>query len=336
MVGPHLTLLRWKIESRAWLEGVWENRWSGIALTSCGAVVCAFLVWRIPAPGVSVAVMGVGAALMTARTKASGAEKAVWMLIITSSLVIEVLAIRKDRHEHDESLATLLAEEVGARKDAKTNFGEIGAGIQATIERSDEHFEATMDRSSRIMAGIGDAIRTETGGDSFAFITLAPQPNQQFLVTITSHGKYPLREIRITMMDEERRVLAMQEYNKHPEGDWIKAIQAGDTSFSVPYLRPQGPEAPTGDVQVLGAYPFGIKDTNDLTIAFSSHNGYWNERLHLRRLNGRWLQAVTVIGPTAKSVQHPFEYYEADFPDGKGIARRDWPLSKSSPQKTRK
>jgi len=172
-----------------------------------------------------------------------------------------------------------------------------------------------------------------TGGDSFAYITFTPQPNEQFVIAITSHGKYPLREIRVTMMDEERRLLAMQEYNKKPGGDWIRAIQAGDTYFQVPYLRPQGPEAPGGDVEMLGTYPFGSKDTNDLTISFSSYNGYWNERLHLRRIGGKWLQALSVIGPTAKSVREPFEYFDHEFPDGKGIARRDWPLAKTGPRK---
>ena len=50
---------------------------------------------------------------------------------------------------------------------------------------------------------------------------------------------------------------------------------------------------------MMGSYPFGAKDANGLTIAFSSLNGYWNERLHLRRIDGKWHQASS-------------EYYGAD------------------------
>src|ERR1700691_1393278 len=100
MAGLYLRLLHWKIATHAWLEAIWEDRRSGIALTGLYVPICAALVWWIPAPGVSVAIMGVAAALMTARTKASGTEKAVWMLIISCLLVIEVLAIRRDRKDN--------------------------------------------------------------------------------------------------------------------------------------------------------------------------------------------------------------------------------------------
>jgi hypothetical protein len=45
------------------------------------------------------------------------------------------------------------------------------------------------------------------------------------------------------MMDNERRLAAMQEYNNHPNGDWITAINSADTEYQLPYLRPQSTEA---------------------------------------------------------------------------------------------
>lgn len=103
-----------KLKYTRWLEAVWEGRWFGIALTGACVVACIYLQWHIQQPGVSVAVMGVAAALMTARTKASGPEKVAWMLIITSLLVSEVLAIREDRRKNDEQVAKLWYEEVAA------------------------------------------------------------------------------------------------------------------------------------------------------------------------------------------------------------------------------
>jgi hypothetical protein len=194
-----------------------------------------------------------------------------------------------------------------------------------------------------MLSDVEDSIKTQTGGDSFAFITFTPEeayvqfnqfpPSSRpyFLVSITSHGKYPLRDMHVTMEDPERKLQAMQEDLIHPQADFSKVAQAGDTQYEVLYLRPQSAEAPGGDVQLLGTYPFGTKDANDLTIAFSGPNGYWDERLHLRRFNGKWHQALSVVGPTAKQMQEPFIDYDPDFPQGKALAERDWPKPQAPP-----
>jgi hypothetical protein len=79
------------------------------------------------------------------------------------------------------------------------------------------HDRQKQDANFRIMlTDVEDSIKTQTGGDSFGFITLTSEPDQRFLVAITSHGKYPLQQVRATMMDDERRLQAMQVYNKHP------------------------------------------------------------------------------------------------------------------------
>ncbi len=253
-------------------------------------------------------------------------HKAVYLLLVICLMSIENRAINKDR-------ADAASLEDTRREEEREKFQVIADGIQTAMSQSAQQFEKTMQRSDAIVAGVGNSIKTQTGGDSFAYVTFTPEPNQQFLIAITSHGKYPLREIHVTMMDDERRIHAMQEYNKHPDGNWIQEIQAADTYFRVPYLRPQSPEGPSGDVQVLGAYPFGSKDANDISIAFSSLNGYWNERLHLRRINGKWHQALSLMGPTAKQALHPFIYSDPDYPEGKAIAEKDWPRVKPQSQR---
>jgi hypothetical protein len=288
-----LGLRRWKTQIRERAEIVWKSRWAGVVFLSCFAAATGCLEHRIPSPGVSVALMGVAAALMTARIKATGIEKAAWMIVISGLLVVEVMAIRKDRKEHDEVLATLIA-------------------------------------------GVNDNLKMQTGGDSFAYITFTPEPpniriNQfpptsdpQFLVSITSHGKYPLREIHATMMDDGRRLAAMKEYNRHLNGDWMNAIQSGDTRYQYAYLRPQSPEGPTGDVELLGMYPFPKEDSSRLSIEFSSLNGYWDETLHLGRINGTWHQCLSVMGPTIKQAGNPFIYCDSVWPEGRALAEKDW------------
>jgi hypothetical protein len=84
---------------------------------------------------------------------------------------------------------------------------------------------------------------------------------------------------------------------------------------------------------MLANYPFSTKDENNLTIAFSSLNGYWNERLHLRRINGKWHQALSVMGPTVKQSSHPFIYSDPDYPEGRALAEKDWARVKPQSQR---
>jgi hypothetical protein len=125
-------------------------------------------------------------------------------------------------------------------------------------------------------------------------------------------------------MDDERRMAAVNEYNKNPDGDWVKAIQSADMTYEYPYLRPQSPEAPSGDVQAIGAYPIFSATRKRMTIAFSSLNGYWNETLHLGLIDQQWHQCLSILGPTVKESTEPFIWCDSDWPEGKALAERDW------------
>jgi len=292
----------------------------------CAAIPLIIWWWyNSPSPGFAIGVLAVIAAVMSVHTDMRGWQRVTWILLIGAFLAIEFRAITKDRV--DAALA-----DAQKRVAENSQFLTIVRELSDSIQQNQEQFQATMSGLNTTVDRVGDSIKTQTGGDSFAYVTFTPEPNQQFMIAITSHGKYPLHEVRVTMMDEERRLQAMQEYNKHPQGNWIAAIQTGDTYFQVPYLRPQSPEGPSGDVEMLGPYPFGAKESNDLTIAFSSLNGYWNERLHLRKINGKWHQSLSVIGPTTNQSLHPFIYYDSDYPDGKVLAEKDWPRVKPQPK----
>jgi hypothetical protein len=294
--------------------------WVHILAQIIVAGFCIYWYFHVPVPNKAVLIL-TGVTVVIALLDMHPGQKAVYLVLVMCLMFIENRAINRDRAE-------VLKTDDNRRREETANFQVVLEGIKGTIENSQRLADATMARLNATLDRVGDSIKTQTGGDSFAFVTFTPEPNQQFLVAITSRGKYPLREIHVTMIDEERRLQAMQEFNKHPEGNWIAAIQAGDTYFQVPYLRPQSPEGPSGDVEIMGAYPFGAKDTNDLTIAFSSLNGYWNERLHLRRMNGKWHQALSLMGPTVKQALHPFIYSDSDYPEGRALAEKDWPRAK--------
>lgn len=167
MGGLRLRLLEWKIRARAWLEAVWESQRFGIALTILGTLASAIVVFRTQAPGVSVAAMGAAAALMAGRTKATGTEKATWMLIISCLLVGEVSAIRKDRAENDKKMVQLLEEERTARSEAKSNFEGIGNGINEQSRQSQTQFAQTIGQMStqfnKTMGGMKSVLATAEG-----------------------------------------------------------------------------------------------------------------------------------------------------------------------------
>ena len=285
-----------------------------------------YFLLRHPAPGIAVTILGVAAVVMAVRAnRFTKMEEIIWIVIAVALSVAEIQAIRKDR-------ADAYLEQQQIRKEENEKFAMLledgRVHFEATIRQSQNQFAVNMTKSAAILNRVSDSINTNTGGNSFAYITLSPEPRKQFAVVINSHGKYPLREVSVLMMDDRRRILAMEEYNKHPDADWIRAIQSADTQFRVSYLRPQSPEAPMGDVEILGAYPFFDGASANLSIAFSSLNGYWNERLHLRKINGKWVQALSVVGPTAESVKHPFIYFDPEYRDGKSIAQQDWRVVK--------
>ena len=308
-----------------------------------GAAMCRVIClwWRLwawhPPVGVWIGILGflgVLVALIRDLTRIGRREKAAWVFVMFALLMLEIKSVYQDRNEHDQQQAE-------AREREANSFESIAEGIEGAIRQSQLDFEATMRKSDAIMGRVGDSIKSQTGGDSFAYITFTAEAGyvhfeekdpicQQisgsarrdpagpyFQVAITSHGKYPLRELHATMMDDERRLAAMNEYNKHPEGDWIKAINSSDTEYRCLYLKPQSPEGPTGDVEMLGTYPLPHGDAKRLSIAFRGLNGYWIETLHLGLVSGKWHQCLSVMGPSAKQSARPFVRCDSGWPEGR-------------------
>jgi hypothetical protein len=309
--------------------------------------------WHQPAPNKAVLLLAAVASLMVLADMRP-LHKTIYFVIIVGLVVTESRAIDKDR-------ADFVRDEASRRKEENQKFSEIGTSITTNVgkllENSDQEFAKTMARSDVIISGVADSIKTQTGGNSFAFITFTAQAGyvhfeekesicQQisgsaerdparpyFQVAITSHGKFPLRELHATMMDDERRLAAMVEYNDHPGNDWIKAISSSETEYRCLYLKPQSPEGPSGDVEMLGTYPLPKGGSKRLSIAFRSPNGYWDETLHLGLVNGQWRQCLSVMGPTAEQAMRPFIHCEPEWAEGRALAEKDWATLKSKVKK---
>ena len=274
--------------------------------------------FRLPAPGKAVAALGAVAVFIALRGEIKdfhGSEKILWTLIVFSLLYIEIRAIDKDR-------AAVAQEQERDRVEQNKRFSEIAGGITEAIEESQKQFQTTMARSDRMVnlersaiTQVGESIKTQTGGDSFCFVSFTPQESQRaFTVTVTNHGKYPLRGVHLTMSDEEKERRLQIESLRNPD-DFLRNIHAAETHFQIPFLL-------AGDVKMLGMYPFSENDRQDFDVAFGGENGLWVERIRLRRVNGKWVEAIRVLGPTTEQAQHPFEQFDPEYP--KGTGKFDW------------
>jgi hypothetical protein len=185
MLRARLLALRWAIRLRELSELVWEHKRVGFLMVLAGTVVCGWWLFRIPSAGYAVTVMGLVAALMTARTKASGYEKAAWMLLMFGLLFVELKAIRKDRLDNE-------ARQAQADKELKQNFSGIAEGIRTSIAESDRNVAVTMGKTNKVLNNI-------TGGNSFAYV--APQNfyGDQFPGVVWNNGEQALSGLTLTI-----------------------------------------------------------------------------------------------------------------------------------------
>jgi hypothetical protein len=136
MVRLPLLMLRWSSQFRNRAEQLWDTPRAGFYLFAAFSLLCAYFFGHVPPPGYAATTLGVVAALMAARTKASGVEKAGWMVMIGVLLFVEAKAIRKDRAENE-------AKQERDRGQQKQSFIDIGEGIRAAIKQNQDHFDAT-------------------------------------------------------------------------------------------------------------------------------------------------------------------------------------------------
>ena len=139
----------------------------------CGAQCVNWEIWAWHPPvGVWIGILGflgVAVALTRDPTKISRGEKAAWIGVMFILLGLEMKSVYQDRTEHD-------LQQAEARERETKSFESIGKGIEGAIQQSQKDFEATMRKSDAIMGRVSDSIKSQTGGDSFAYITFTEEP----------------------------------------------------------------------------------------------------------------------------------------------------------------
>ena len=163
MVRARLVVLRWAIKVREKVEALWATHSLGMWLIFGGYIAASVLLYWPPSPGIGVAIMGIAAALMTARKEPSAWEKTLWTFMMFALLLVEILAIRKDRREHDEQIAALFQQGSTIKTQAETKFTEIGSGLKSNLDKERD----VLDETKAVASLAQQNLNVMTGKDSF-------------------------------------------------------------------------------------------------------------------------------------------------------------------------
>lgn len=137
------------------------------------ALQTTYWMFRVPAPGKSVALLGAVAVFLALRGEIKeihGSEKVLWIMVVFVLLYVEIRAINYDRNEASQK-------ERQAREQEAANFKKIADGLQASIDNSQNQFAATvaqnkniLDKTQSVSTLTEKNLKNITGGESFAFV----------------------------------------------------------------------------------------------------------------------------------------------------------------------
>jgi hypothetical protein len=173
-------------------DHIWHKRPLSAILLFVGAVTAVCLCFIPPFAGASVILLGIAAAAMAIVGELRGIEKAAWILLLFAFAGLELRAIREDKNAQDEIQRDYRYHQELLTAQQMKNFQTIGGGIQASIKKSDEHFDATSKRTNQVLMNI-------TGGNSFAYVVPQNFSGDQFLGVVWNNGEQPLVGLTLTI-----------------------------------------------------------------------------------------------------------------------------------------
>jgi hypothetical protein len=138
-------------------EKVWKSWPTSVLLCGIGAAAAMWVRWTLPAPGISIAILGLVAAVMSLRGEMRPLEKASWMLIISTLLVAEIQSIRTDRTHADSQ--------------AKSDRVAQDRAFELVLKKEDAQLQETLRGFEAVGRLAKKSIENQTGGDSYAYVT---------------------------------------------------------------------------------------------------------------------------------------------------------------------
>jgi hypothetical protein len=245
-------------------------------------------------PGVFIAILAFLAAFVTFR-EPRGTEKAIWTLVFLALMCAEVWMMSADRTENNRKQKDTRDAEIAS-------FKAIADGIQTSITTSQQQFAATM-------SGINQNTKTVTGGDSFCFI-----PPTSFLrrepLAVVPRGRYPLYNVSVEILDIHKFASALKEQKDSDR----EALSKAKLDYPIGSLIPGTFTELPNFISLEGLQNL------DYRITFTALNGFWQQEIKLRLIDGHWVTATQVSRPSDKIL---FEKVDKDFPRDKN-GKVDW------------
>ena len=213
-------------------------------------------------------------------------EKATWILLMTLLVAAEIRNLYVVDREQAEVFSKISDSLTATRR-----------GLDATAERLEQ------------------GIKFTTGGDSFVYLSFYAIDGDRAHLLAHQKGDYPLHGATATLSDHERYSEWYMQHNPLKAGD----VFPGQHTY------------PLGDFPVFGAKQLGEFDLDkhgrqNFDVSFAAMNGYWAEFIALRRVKGKWLQAIRVLwqaghaegNETNFTLQPVFTYADPDYPRTNG------------------
>lgn len=292
------------------IEHVWNKTWLGYSLIAASFTFVAYLLWRLPPSGYAVVAMAVVAGIMAIRSDMGGWERSLWFVVLICFAAIEIRAISNDRQHSAEDFKGIAAGLTTAINQGKsaiqglqttTQQGQATiAGLQTTIQEGREHFDQTIERSNRILTGVEDVIKTQTGGDDFCYAQMNPSdtdptkpPSGSFMIDLILVGRYLLHGVNVRIVD-------IQKFNAILANKALSPVQRAQEFSEDAIVFPVPTTFVPGHVTIFGPIFLSRGDVLDLNIFFQSLNGDWSEEYRSKKINGNWTHAIRVLRQ-----QHP-------------------------------
>jgi len=289
---------------RKWIDGLsWHHR-SFLFLQLAVAVWIVWLWRHLPHAGYAVAILAGVAAAMSVHGEMRGWQKAIWMSLIGSLLLIELRSIRGDR----------ISADIQAKADRQTqddNFQRVRKKQDDDLKQTADGLATEIRQSSALMSELArtNSIATKslaniTGGSSFAVLERTNP-----LWTVTNMGDSRLSQLLVTIIDVDKFNQAMKSRSNPKVIDINQIIQLNLN-------------LPVGDIAAHTGRAFTIPSLPPgpvrLSVTFYAMNGYWNENYEARQINNNLEVALRVTRQQGRQLRVLYTNISAAFPKDKG------------------
>jgi hypothetical protein len=239
-----------------------------------------------------------------------GEEKLIWILVLFGFLSLELTSIKTERNAHE-------AEQKAARLEQLQHFGEIGKGIQTSVEESQLQFQATMGRSNEVYGGVRETLQSMTGGRSFCYLDIRPDSPTDIVAMLMDKGRYPVTEAQIRIVDEDAFASFLEQQRQHPSLE-LSDDRTSEKLFYRNFIR-------TGSfAETLSHYAFK-SDARSFNAEIIARNGLFQELVRVTHSNVGFATAKIVIVSYYDGVRGvALEKIDAGFPKETLVKDKEW------------